>query len=432
MADLPTDMLRYIDPTDTPPSIDAFDPGERAILDHINRRVAAAESLEGILAFLFDEIRKVSACDRLSLAFVEERGDRLVSYITRASYEPVLLKNGYAEDLRGSSLQPILENGALRIINDLEAYLAHHPESRSTKILVREQVRSSMTCPLRVDDRIVGVFFRSARQSHAYEDEHARFHLAMAERLSQAVEKAYRIEQLTAANQAYFEMLGFVTHELKSPVASIMMEAKLLAQGYVGEISATQRDKLEKMIGKGDYLLNLVGEYLDLARLETGEMTPNYRDDVDFISEVLAPSLDIVRSGLDEKGMMFREVVEDAVPPVRLDPDLMKIVLVNLLGNGIKYGREDGELKATVDFDAGRLRVSIWNTGPGFPANLRSKLFRKFSRLDTPELKKKKGTGVGLYTVWRIIQAHGGRIDATSEPGEWAQFSFEIPVGEPH
>jgi signal transduction histidine kinase len=69
----------------------------------------------------------------------------------------------------------------------------------------------------------------------------------------------------------------------------------------------------------------------------------------------------------------------------------------------------------------------VWNEGPGFPDADRPKLFRKFSRLDAPELNRRKGTGVGLYTSWRLVQLHGGRIDADSRPGEWAEFIVTLP-----
>jgi len=103
------------------------------------------------------------------------------------------------------------------------------------------------------------------------------------------------------------------------------------------------------------------------------------------------------------------------------------IAVVNLLGNAVKYGEQDGEIRVRIEAPADRVRVSVWNRGPGFPREERSKLFRKFSRLQTPELLKRKGTGVGLYTTWRVLQLHGGRVWARSELGQWAEFTFEIP-----
>ncbi|HOW71263.1 MAG TPA: HAMP domain-containing sensor histidine kinase [Phycisphaerae bacterium] len=427
MAIDPDTLVRFLDPADAGAQPGVLSPAETQILELINRKVAAAESLDELLAFLFDRLREISPCDRVSLAFVEENGRRLVSHRTRATYEPLLLGNGYAADLAGSSLETILHRGTPRIISDLERYLEQRPKSASTRLLVREGVRSNLTCPLAVEGRIVGLLFRSSRHANAYQDRHARFQTAIAERLGQAVEKAWRIEQLTAANKAYFEMLGFVTHELKSPVASMLMDAGLLMNGYLGPLEAKQREKLASLTRKGEYLLGLVQEYLDLARLEGGELKARLRPDIDFQTSVVEPSLELVRSQLENKRMELTRSIPPDLPRVTIDPDLVKIVMVNLLSNAAKYGFEGGQILLSALVSEGQLRVSVRNDGPGFSASHRSGLFRKFSRLDVPALRKERGTGVGLYTAWRIIQAHGGRIEAKSEEGRWAEFSYSIP-----
>lgn len=421
-------ILEYIDPASLggPEGLSAE---QQDVLETINQRIAGRESIQQTIDFLFERTRELCPCDRISVAFVEDDGRRVASHYTRTTYEPVLLKRGYAEDLAGSSLAEVIASGRLRIIRDLEVYGREHPDSRSTRLLLREGVRSSMTCPLKVDDRNVGLLFRSARRPSAYGEQTARVHRAIAERLSQAVEKAYRIEQLAAANRAYTEMLGFVSHELKAPVASMVADAEVLAGGYLGELSAPQRDKLQRSITKGRYLLGLVGEYLQLARIESDELRVDARDRVDFVEQVVGPAVEIVASQIEAARMRLEQQI-DANGSVRCDPELMKIVLVNLLGNAAKYGRPDGEVRLTLRWDPDRLHVAIRNDGPGFPPEQRSRLFRKFSRIDTPELRRAKGTGVGLYTCWRIVNAHGGRIDARSEPGRWAEFSFWVPRGE--
>ena len=424
---LPTEILRYVDLDEATRSIERLTSWEREILDRVNTRIAGAESLEAILDFVFESMRAAGPCDRLSLAFVEEDGRRIVSHVTRAAYEPLLLKKGYAGDLAGSSLEAILAEGRVRIINDLEKYLSHRPSSASSRLLVQEGVRSSLTVPLVVEGRRVGVLFRSSREPGAYVDRHAAMQLATAERLGQAVEKAYRIEQLTAANRAYFEMLGFVTHELKSPVAGMVMDAQLITDGYLGEVPARQRDRLDRIVAKGQYLLELINEYLDLSRIESGEMKPAMRDDADLDNEVIGPSIEIVQPQIDAKRMrLIRQLPAGAIR-IKADPSLLRIALVNLLSNAAKYGKEEGEITICVALDEGLLKVAVRNEGPGFPSDQRSRLFRKFSRLNVPDLLKEKGTGVGLYTVWRIIQAHHGRVDARAEPGQWAEFSFQIP-----
>ncbi len=423
-------ILSYV--PSRPPDETAFREPERQLLDAVNRRVAAQESTEAVVDFLFEQMQGVMPCDRVSIALLEDDGRRLVSRHTRAAYQPLRLRNGYAEDLAGSSLEQVFARNDLRIIHDLETYLVEHPHSRSTRALVKEGVRSSLTCALAVEGRRVGVLFRSSRRPRAYDIHQAHLLAAIAERLSQAVEKTWRIEQLAAATAAYTEMLGFVSHELKSPVASMMTTTQTLVDGYLGALSPEQHDALQRVLVRGRYVLDLVRDYLDLARLEGGQMRFAPRDNVSFTDEVLAPAIEVVRPGLDDKHMELTVDVPSKTPGLRADPDLLRIVLVNLLSNAVKYGNEGGTVRVRAVHAPNELVVYVRNSGPGFPPEQRNRLFRKFSRLSSAASKQARGTGVGLYTVWRIIRAHGGRVSAESAPGQWAEFRFAIPQPLPH
>lgn len=235
-----------------------------------------------------------------------------------------------------------------------------------------------------------------------------------------------RGEELVAANHAYMELLPFVSHELKNPIASMMTDARVMSEGYLGTLDTRQVQKLEKLIAKGDYLLGLVREYMDLARIEGGDLQLKAVD-VAFVEEVLEPSVDIIQAQAQEKGMQLERDYPDHSDLIACDPNLMKIVVVNLLGNAVKYGKEGGQILLRFQQEAGEVKVAIRNEGPGFTAEDRSLLFKKFSRLPSPELRSKKGTGVGLYTCSRIVSLHGGSIEATSELGSWAEFEFHFP-----
>jgi signal transduction histidine kinase len=426
--------VTYVDPFRDGAALKPIGPEARTLLRTVNQKIAARPSLRAIVDYLFDKTQVLIPCDRMGLAFVDEKGEYVTSYYNRAAYEKLYVNQGYRESLQGSSLLEVLRSGLPRIIGDLEAYGREHPRSRSTRLLVREGVRSSLTCPLSVEGRVVGFIFRSSRQPFAYGPRHIELQMAITERLSQAVEKAWRIEQLEEANHAYTQMLGFVSHELQSPVASMVTDAQILAQGYLGDLTPEQRAKVESMARKGQYLLGLVREYLDLARVEGGELKLATRSRVDVMQEVIAEAVDLVRPQSDAHGMQLMVCMPSpALPPVCCDPTLLRIVTANLLDNAVKYGNEGGDIrvKAEVLVDdrrSERLRITVWNSGPGFSQSQQDKLFRRFSRLDDPALKSRRGTGVGLYNSWRIVHLHGGRITADSKHGEWAEFSFEIPA----
>lgn len=416
--------LQFLPPRAREP--EHFLPEEQAILDHVNQRIAAALGLDRLMDFLFDAIRNLCPCDRLGLAFLEDEGRRVAAHWIRALYEPIHLKQGYSEDLSQSSLQRVMANGSPRIIHDLAEYLEEHPHSASTALLVKEGVRASMTCALTVEGRSLGLVFLSSRTPHSYTDHHVRLWQALAERLSQAVEKAWRIEQLQAANQAFSEMLGFVSHELKNPVASMITDARVLSLGYLGPLTPPQVAKLDNLVRKGEYLLDLVKDYLDLARMEGGELVPSPRR-VNLVEEVLEPALELVLPLLQETQQRLERDYPPGVLDVEADPALLRIVVTNFLGNAAKYGRPGGLIRLKARQTEDGFLVSSFNEGPGWTPEERTRLFRRFSRLQAPELRAKKGTGLGLYTAWRIVRLHGGRVEAHSEPGRWAEFSLEIP-----
>ncbi len=417
--------LHFIAPTGAGGRARPFSAEEKRILDTVNQKVAGEASLDDLLEFLFDTIRELYPCDRIGLAFLEDDGRRLVAQKHKALYQPVLLDAGYAEDLARSSLATVVDGNCSRIIYDLPRYLEAHPRSRSSRLLVQEGVQSSLTCPLSAHGAPFGVIFLSSREARVYTPYHVQLWMALAERLAQAVEKVWRIEQLQAANQAYAEVLAFVSHELKNPVASMITDARVLADGYLGPLAPAQVHKLERLMAKGGYLLDLVREYLDLARMEGGHLVLRPRS-CRFLEEVLEPAVELVLAQLQERGMTLERPAPGDLE-VQCDPELLRIVLVNLLGNGVKYGAPGGLLRVTLERPPDQLVVRVWNQGPGFAAEDRPRLFRKFSRLQAPELLGRKGTGVGLYTAWRIVHLHGGRMDARSQPGQWAEFSLELP-----
>ena len=251
-------------------------------------------------------------------------------------------------------------------------------------------------------------------------------HVALVERLSQAVEKTWRIEQLEEANRAYNEMLGFVAHELKNPVASMITQGKMLQQGIWGELEEKHEEIVGRLVSRAQHLLDLTKEYLDLARVEAGEDSLD-ASQFDFIETVVQPALEMVEPDVQQRDA---KVTTDHPPHLQVEgePTTLKVVLGNLLGNAVKYGNEGGKVQVSVDGTDSKVRVSVWNEGPGFSEEMKGKLFKKFSRLPKRELVTRKGSGVGLYVSWKIIQKHGGRIWADSEEGKWARFSFEIPI----
>jgi signal transduction histidine kinase len=395
-------------------------------IDFINQKIAAIESLPQIIDFLFEKMQIIIPCHRLAVSFFEEDGKRLTIYYVKASYEPLYLNPGYSADIDNSSLERVFASGEIRIINNLMLYLKDHPASDTTKLLIQEGINSSITIPLNVDGRPVGLLFISSRDIQSYNLESVEITKMIIERIGQAVEKTYRIQKLSEAINSYMEMLSFVSHELKSPLDSIISLGTTLAEGYFGKMDERHREYVWRMIKKAKYLREMVSEYLTLSRFENNNIGI-YIQDCNFYKDIIEEIYDIIKPQANEKNIKINLHLEQDLT-LQCDINLIKIVMNNLMSNAVKYGNENGTIDLKAWKDEENIYVSVKNTGPGFPPEAKSKLFRKFSRIETDELMKRKGTGVGLYTTWKIIQMHKGHIKAESKLNEWAEFSFNLPL----
>lgn len=232
-------------------------------------------------------------------------------------------------------------------------------------------------------------------------------------------------QKLETTNRNYLEMLGFVSHELKNPLASAMMSLHTVKDGYLGDINDNQKRNLDSVADSLDYFEDMIRNYLDLSRLEKGELKVMNKK-VLLISEVIEPTL----RGFEREIIQRKIELENFIPKKLFaygDKDLLRIVYDNLLANAIKYGRDGGGIRLAAKEDEDHLVLSVYNEGYGIPRDRMKMLFQKFSRIDSPAFKLKKGTGLGLYICREIIEKHGGKIWAESLEGQWAKFIFTLP-----
>ena len=126
--------------------------------------------------------------------------------------------------------------------------------------------------------------------------------------------------------------------------------SKMMTKGYLGEMTPEQNDYLERLVRKGEYLLSLSLEYLDLARLEGGGMRYEPAPGIKLMDDIVVPAIEIIQSQATQKGMKIRLPDRGAPTEIECDPDLIKIVMVNFLSNAVKYGYEDKVIQVEIDF----------------------------------------------------------------------------------
>ncbi|HOQ04391.1 MAG TPA: cache domain-containing protein [Anaerohalosphaeraceae bacterium] len=215
-------------------------------------------------------------------------------------------------------------------------------------------------------------------------------------------------EKLAELNKSYLDLIGFVAHELKGMLASAVINAYSLRDGLLGMLNFKQKRAIDSICRNLDYLDATVKKFLNLSRIEREKLEIN-KQPICLRKDIVDISVHIFSKLIEDKQMTVVNRIDPALR-VNADPDLLQIVANNLINNAAKYGAEGGRIELSARLLDGRVEVEVYNDGRPIQPNELPLLFKKFSRLDNPDKKKVKGTGLGLYITKQIIEAHGGQI----------------------
>lgn len=216
-------------------------------------------------------------------------------------------------------------------------------------------------------------------------------------------------QKLLEMNKSYLDLLGFVAHELKGLLASAIMNAYALRDGFLGMINFKQKKAVDSICRNLDYLAATVTKFLNLSRIERGNLEIN-KTRFYARKDLFEPAVQTFAKLIADKGMTVINQIDPALM-ITADADLMMIVVNNLVNNAAKYGQEGGQIILSSRETDGKVEFEVYNDGRPITPEGCQMLFKKFSRLDVPEKKKVKGTGLGLYITKQIIEAHGGQIE---------------------
>jgi two-component system phosphate regulon sensor histidine kinase PhoR len=232
---------------------------------------------------------------------------------------------------------------------------------------------------------------------------------------------------LAATNRDYMETLGFISHELKAPLGGIMNYTYLLEQEKTGTLNERQIKAVKSIDRTTKRLTEMVRHYLNLSRIENGELNP-LRSRVVVLGDIVLPILDSQDADIKEKAMIVENrIAADTL--VHADYNMTHEVFENLISNAVKYGNEGGTITLTADANREFVRFTVRNTGVGIAEQDSKKIFEKFVRVDSSKNgKNSKGTGLGLFVTRHILDAHGCGIDMKSEPGAYVEFVFTLPA----
>jgi histidine kinase len=277
-----------------------------------------------------------------------------------------------------------------------------------------------------VSDRIVRPLRSLVTLSQRIADGHyeQRLHLDTGDELSELVASFNRMtESLANTESLRVRLLGDVTHELKTPLASI----KGYMEGLQDGVLPATPETFQSIHREAERLERLVQDLQELSRTEAGQVAFDIQ--VCTPHAIMQSVIDRMRPQFDDKGIAVSLHMPDDFPLVRTDPDRLAQILTNLLGNALQYTSSGGEVHVMATHNQHDASFSVADTGVGLAVEDLELIFKRFYRVDKSRSRASGGSGIGLTVAKHLVEAQGGEIQASSEGiGKGSRFTFTLPL----
>jgi signal transduction histidine kinase len=404
---------------------------ELRALGDVGQAVSSTLDLETVLNTIVSRAAELAGADGAS---IHEYDEIAGEFRIRAAhnYDPELVESARAMPLRmGEGLMGrAAERREPMQVPDIvqeDAYQSHMRD-----ILLRMGYRALLSVPLVREDQVIGALAVNRRAPGEFTPEVVELLKTFATQSALAIQNARlfrEIEekgrQLEVASRHKSQFLANMSHELRTPLNAVLGYTELILDNTFGDVPEPIRDSLERARNSGQHLLGLINDVLDLSKIEAGQLTLSLADYA--MEEVTHAVATGVESLAAEKKLPLRVIVPPNLPPGRGDSRRIAQVLLNLVGNALKF-TETGEVRVEVTVSDGAFVVSVADTGPGISEADQGKIFEEFQQADSSSTRKKGGTGLGLAIAKRIVELHGGRIWVESSLGRGSTFRFALPV----
>lgn len=226
--------------------------------------------------------------------------------------------------------------------------------------------------------------------------------------------------------QSLCDAYAFTGHEWRNQITLLAVDAENLLREIHGPLTPQQATIVKRIRQSATAMGRIAHTFLSLARM----MDPTFAirpSKVDLVQDVLEPILHSYAGYLAKRGLTYQMKIDRPDTLVWADPDLLTSIYDNLLNNAIKYGEPGGKIIFGLSAQGSADEFSVWNSGPGVNPEQLELIFNRFA--NGSEAVGQPSTGIGLYLVHKIVEAHGGRLWVKSQPGGWANFIFTLPKG---
>jgi len=299
-------------------------------------------------------------------------------------------------------------------------------------VIIRAGFRAILYVPLLGAEKIVGALVVRRKQPGEFSKSSIELLQTFAAQSVLAIQNAWLFSeiaekgrQLAEASQHKSRFLANMSHELRTPLNAILGYTELIADGIYGTPPEKMQTVLKRVESNGRHLLGLINAVLDLSKIEAGQFTLDLADY--SLQNVTLTVYNAIESLALDKKLTFKTELQSGLPSGHGDERRLTQVLLNLVGNAIKF-TDAGEVVIRAEASDGTFNLAVRDTGPGIAAADQAKLFQEFQQADNSMTRKKEGTGLGLAISKRIIEMHGGRIWCESQVGRGSTFFVMLPV----
>jgi K+-sensing histidine kinase KdpD len=336
------------------------------------------------------------------------------------------LPEGYSQKAEEGLIGWVAMNGNYALVNDVSQdprYLIHKYQN----------TRSELTIPIKISDEVVGVLNIEDTKLYAFDDTDVIVLQTLADQIASALNNAQLYEKVRNANAKLTELdnlksefLGIVSHDFRSPLSSIILAGKSLLKSEEVEKSTRFKEYMQLIVDQANRLIQLAEDTLSITRIESGQIHLQLK--IVNIERLIKEAMSLVK-------LSKRHNIGFSVDPnasfIIGDQAKLRQVIQNLLSNSVKYSPHGGQIFVEVrDISDDEIQFSITDEGIGVKPDDVDKLFQKFSRVESGDAQKIKGSGLGLWICREIIEAHKGKIWIESEYGKGSIFKFTLKKAE--
>jgi GAF domain-containing protein len=404
---------------------------ELQALAEVGQAVSSTLELETVLSTIVSRAAQLAGADGATITEYDEATQEFQLRATH-NYDAEFVEAFRVTPIRrGEGLSGLAaERREPMQVADIALEGAYHSHVRDH--LLRMGFRSLLAVPLLREDQVIGSLVVNRHTPGEFSSEVVELLQTFATQSTLAIQNARLFRevedkgrQLAVASQHKSQFLANMSHELRTPLNAVLGYTELILDETFGEVPEPIRDSLERARNSGQHLLGLINDVLDLSKIEAGQLTLSLTDyAMEEVTQAVATGVESLAA---EKKLALRVTVPTDLPPGKGDSRRIAQVLLNLVGNAIKF-TESGEVRVDVTVSNGTFAVSVADTGPGISEADQARIFEEFQQADSSTTRKKGGTGLGLAIAKRIVEMHGGRIWVESTLGQGSTFRFTVPV----